>query len=97
MTLLIAFGLVAVLFLIGMFGGAAGLQWVFGVALPYLAVGVFVSGLAYRVLRWANVPVPFRIPTTCGQQRALPWIRHQRLETPHDTPSVIGQIGRAHV
>ncbi|MDH4043929.1 MAG: sulfate reduction electron transfer complex DsrMKJOP subunit DsrM [Gemmatimonadota bacterium] len=92
MTMLIAVGLVTALFLVGMLGAAAGLQWVFGVALPYLAVGMFVIGLAARVLRWANVPVPFRIPTTCGQQRSLAWIRPQRLENPPDTPSVIGRM-----
>lgn len=92
MTMLIALGLVTALFLVGMLGAAAGLQWVFGVALPYLAVSVFAVGLVARVLRWANVPVPFRIPTTCGQQRSLPWIRAQRFENPPDTRSVIGRM-----
>jgi nitrate reductase gamma subunit len=37
-------------------------------------------------------PVPFRIPTTCGQQRSLPWIRRNRLDNPHSTLGVIGRM-----
>ena len=41
---------------------------------PYLAVLILVEGLIYRVIQWARSPVPFRIPTTGGQGRSLPWI-----------------------
>jgi nitrate reductase gamma subunit len=60
----------------------AGLQPVLSVALPYLAAATFLAGLALRVWSWARSPVPFRIPTTCGQQRSLPWIRSARLDNP---------------
>jgi len=32
---------------------------------------------------WLRRPVPFRIPTTCGQEKSLEWIRYDRLESPH--------------
>jgi nitrate reductase gamma subunit len=92
MTVLVALALVMGVFLAGWLGAAAGGQWIVGVAVPYLAVTVFVLGLVARVLGWARVPVPFRITTTCGQQRALDWIPSQRLENPPDTWSVIGRM-----
>jgi nitrate reductase gamma subunit len=92
MTIVVALALVAAAFLAGLLGAAVGGQWIVGVAVPYLAVAVFVVGLVARVLGWARVPVPFRIPTTCGQQRSLDWIPGQRLENPPDTRSVIGRM-----
>ena len=44
-------------------------ETVFGVVLPYLALVLFLGGLIVRVVAWANIPVPFRIPTTSGQQK----------------------------
>ena len=92
MTILVALALVTGAFLAAWVGAAAGGQWIVGVAVPYLAAAIFVTGLVVRVLGWARVPVPFRIPTTCGQQRALAWIPGQRLENPPDTRSVIGRM-----
>jgi len=92
MNVLLALALVAGLFGLGMAGAASGLPWVVGVVLPYVAVGVFVVGLTYQVLRWAGIPVPFRIPTTCGQQRSLDWIRHQPLENPAGLRGVLGRM-----
>jgi nitrate reductase gamma subunit len=92
MNVSIAFALVAGLLGLGMFGAAAGLQTVFGVVLPYAAVTLFVVGLVWRVMAWARVPVPFRIPTTCGQQRSLPWIRQQKLENPHNGWTALGRM-----
>jgi [DsrC]-trisulfide reductase subunit M len=54
-----------------------------GVVLPYAAMVAFLAGIAYRVLRWANSPVPFHIPTTCGEQKSLPWIKSSWIESPH--------------
>jgi [DsrC]-trisulfide reductase subunit M len=64
--------------------GVAGWHAVFGVAIPYAAVLIFLVGLVWRVVTWARSPVPFRIPTTCGQQRSLPWISSSTLESPHN-------------
>jgi nitrate reductase gamma subunit len=62
------------------------------VALPYAAIALFLLGVILRVVRWARAPVPFRITTTCGQQRSLPWIRNQELESPSGTLGVIGRM-----
>ena len=64
----------------------------FGVAVPYAAVAVFVLGFIYRVLQWGKSPVPFCIPTTCGQQKSLPWIRQDKLENPVTTLQVVGRM-----
>ncbi len=58
----------------------------------YAAVLVFLVGVTRRVLRWAASPVPFRIPTTAGQQRSLPWIRDSRLDNPSSTAGAIGRM-----
>jgi nitrate reductase gamma subunit len=55
-------------------------------------VAVCVVGLAYRVLQWANVPVPFRIPTTCGQQKSLSWIPRAKLENPSTAAGAVGRM-----
>jgi hypothetical protein len=55
--------------------GAAHLNYLFGVLIPYAAFAIFIIGIISRVLQWAARPVPFRIPTTAGQQKSLPWIK----------------------
>ena len=62
--------------------GAARLDTLFGVVVPYAAVAVFALGFVWRVAQWARSPVPFRITTSCGQQKSLPWIRHSALDNP---------------
>ena len=64
-------------------GDANSSRVLLGVILPYAAMAAFLVGLAYRVLKWANSPVPFHIPTTCGQQKTLPWIKSSWIESPH--------------
>lgn len=92
MNILLPLATVAGLFLLGWLGSQQGLGWVFGVAVPYLAAALFFGGLILRVLRWANVPVPFRIPTTCGQQKSLDWIKQEKTENPDTTGNVIGRM-----
>ncbi len=78
--------LVAVLALVGLavLGvEAGGLYSLFGVIVPYIAIVLFLGGLIFRVLGWAKSPVPFRIPTTCGQQKSLPWIKSSKYDNPH--------------
>ncbi len=60
----------------------AGLRCLFGVIIPYAAILTFLAGFVLRVIKWARSPVPFRITTTCGQQKSLPWIKHNELENP---------------
>ena len=74
---------VIVLFLIAYLGAhVTGLQYVFGIVIPYLAIIAFVLGFAYRVINWSRAPVPFAIPTTGGQQKSLPWIKHAQFDSP---------------
>jgi nitrate reductase gamma subunit len=67
-------------------------QSVFGIVMPYLAVLLFIGGLIYRILKWGSSPVPFRIPTTCGQQKSLPWIKQSKLENPSGVMGVLGRM-----
>lgn len=60
--------------------------------LPYAAFTFFLVGFCWRVLRWASVPVPFRIPTTCGQQQSLPWIRPAKIDNPSSGPGVLARM-----
>lgn len=61
---------------------AIGLQVLFGIILPYLASILFITGFIYRIMGWAGSAVPFRIPTTCGQQKSMPWIQQARIDCP---------------
>ena len=82
----------------GVWGGRlAGvhLDWLFGVVVPYLAVLIFFVGIVYRVVKWGKSPVPFRIPTTCAQQKSHPWIKYgyaEKLDNPVSTAGVIGRM-----
>ncbi|HHD56260.1 MAG TPA: menaquinol oxidoreductase [Desulfobulbaceae bacterium] len=69
-----------------------GMQYFFGVAVPYLAMALFVGGFCYRVIQWAKSPVPFKIPTTCGQGYSLPWIKRDKLEAPLKTSEVVARM-----
>jgi len=81
---------VMVLFLLAYVGvEAAGLQILFGIIIPYLAVITFISGVIYRIVDWARSPVPFRIPTTGGQQHSLPWIKPAKFDNPFSAGGVI--------
>jgi nitrate reductase gamma subunit len=85
--------IVGVLILLGWAAVAgAGLVLLFGAIIPYAAFLIFIAGFVYRVVRWGRSPVPFRIPTTCGQQRSLPWIRANPLESPYTTAEVLGRM-----
>lgn len=82
---------VIVLFLIAYVGTqqGAGLQIVFGIVVPYLAVALFIVGFARRVIGWSRSAVPFRITTTCGQQPSLPWFKQAKIDNPSSTFGVI--------
>ena len=76
------------------FIGVWGLGWysLFGVIIPYVAIATFIVGLIYRVLKWARAPVPFHIPTVCGQQKSLPWIKANNIESPSNTVGIIARM-----
>jgi len=69
-----------------------GMQYLFGIVIPYLAIATFIIGFCYRVVHWAKSPVPFRIPTTCGQQYSLPWIKYSKLEAPTNASQVVARM-----
>ena len=84
---------VIILFLIAYLGAqVSGLQYVFGVVVPYLAILTFVVGFAYRVISWTRSPVPFAIPTTGGQQKSLPWVQHSQFDNPVKGWQVVGRM-----
>jgi len=84
-----AFIAVLVLFLIAWIGASIGLQWLFGVAIPYLAVLVFAVGFTRKVLGWSRSAVPFAIPTTGGQAKSFDWIQDAKLDNPSSKFGVI--------
>lgn len=85
--------IVTVLVLIPLVGvWAFDMRVLFGIIIPYLAFLTFFVGLIYRVIGWARSPVPFRIPTTGGQQKTLPWIKYNRFDNPSNTLGVIGRM-----
>ncbi len=69
-----------------------GMQYLFGVVIPYLAMAIFLGGVCYRVIQWGKSPVPFRIPTTCGQGYSLPWIKQNKLEAPTTAAQVVARM-----
>jgi len=59
-----------------------GAEFAFAVIIPCLALAAFFSGFIYRIIRWAQSPVPFSIPTVTGQEKSLPWIKDDKIESP---------------
>jgi len=90
-----AFSFLAVIALIliaGLGSQVPGMQYLFGVAVPYLAMMLFAGGFVYRVMQWAKSPVPFSIPTTCGQGVSLDFIKQNKLECPTKTSEVVARM-----
>lgn len=86
LSLLAVGGLILIAF-VGV--GAAHLNFLFGVIIPYAAFATFIVGIIYRVFKWGARPVPFRIPTTAGQEKSLPWIQQNKIDNPSSTLGVI--------
>lgn len=90
-----AFSFLAVIALVliaGLGSQIPGMPYLFGVALPYLAIMIFLGGFVYRVVNWGKSPVPFSIPTTCGQGKSLDFIKQDKLEAPFTTPEVVARM-----
>ena len=64
------------------------------VIIPYAIFVIFLAGFIYRVVKWWVTPVPFRIPTTCGQQKSLPWIKNNPVENPAGIAGVIMRMAQ---
>ncbi len=84
--------LVAIVALVVIGALGSNLPYVFGVIIPYIAIFAFIFGLIFRIIKWARSPVPFRIPTTCGQEKSLDWIKQNKLDNPSSTLGVIGRM-----
>jgi nitrate reductase gamma subunit len=91
----VLYSLIAVLLLV-LVGAVAGRgdagRAFIAVAIPYAALAIFLAGFCYRILRWAWTPVPFRIPTTCGQQKSLPWIKASSVDNPSTGWGVLARM-----
>ncbi|HKM80519.1 MAG TPA: sulfate reduction electron transfer complex DsrMKJOP subunit DsrM [Candidatus Acidoferrum sp.] len=91
----VLYSLIAVLLLV-LVGAVAGRgdtgRAFIAVAVPYAALAIFLAGFCYRILRWAWTPVPFRIPTTCGQQKSLPWIKASSVDNPSTGWGVLARM-----
>lgn len=93
MNLLIAFIAILILALLALgIAMSPSLIFILAVVLPYTAFAIFVCGVIYRLITWGKSPVPFRIPTTCGQEKSLSWIKRSPLENPAGIPGVIGRM-----
>ena len=85
---------VAALICAGILAGASTLTGtLLGVAVPYAACAIFLVGICARMWRWAATPVPFRIPTTCGQQKSLSWIKSATLDNPSTGMGAAARMG----
>ena len=67
-------------------------RYVFGIVIPYAAITIFVLGIIFRVLKWSFSPNPYRIPTTAGQQKSLPWIKQNKIDNPSSTLGVLARM-----
>jgi nitrate reductase gamma subunit len=70
----------------------ASLRFVLGVAVPLAALGIWVVGMVSRVVWWAKSPVPFRIPTTCGQQKSLGFVKANPVDNPQGLLGVVARM-----
>lgn len=66
--------------------GAAKMQTIFAYCIPGTAFLIFLVGFACKIISWAKRPVPFRIPTTGGQQMTLDWIPQNKWDNPTTGP-----------
>lgn len=89
MKAILSLMVVFIITIIGLAGGISqGSQLVFGFLIPYAALAIFIAGFISRLVIWSRAPVPFRIPTTCGQQESLSWIKSSKIENPSNAVGV---------
>lgn len=90
MGILFSFSVVIAIILLVFAGvSGAGLEVLFGIIFPYIALLIFVVGVTYRVVKWGSSAVPFRVPTTGGQQTSLPWIKANKIDNPVTSYGVV--------
>jgi len=81
--MLIAAVLTIMLGFIAWLGASIGLQYLFGVIIPFIALLVFIFGVIWRIVDWARSPVPYSIPIVGGQERSLSWIKPAYIDSPY--------------
>jgi len=82
--------LVFALVLIPIFGvGGANLKSIFGICVPATALAIFLVGFIYKIFNWGRSAVPFRIPTTGGQQQSFDWIKQDKWDNPSTGPQTV--------
>jgi len=90
LSIIVSFIAVVVVVIIPLIGvWALDLRALFGIIIPYAAIATFFVGIVVRVVDWGRSPVPFRIPTTAGQQWSFPWIKRSRVDNPKGLGGVI--------
>jgi nitrate reductase gamma subunit len=82
-SLILVLGLVV---LAALGAGAAKMHNIFAYCIPGTAFLIFVVGFLCKIMAWAKRPVPFRIPTTGGQQETLGWIKQNKWDNPSTGP-----------
>lgn len=87
---IIVIGLLIIIPVVGVH--VLGLYNFFGIFIPYSAFVFFICALIYRIVGWAKSPQPFCIPTVCGQQKSLPWIKSNNTESPSTPWDVIKRM-----
>jgi nitrate reductase gamma subunit len=93
MNVLYSLLLVLALVVIPLVGaGALGWHTLFGVFIPVVSVVIFLAGFVYRVMDWGRSAVPFRIPTTGGQQESFSWVKQSKLDNPTTTAGTVGRM-----
>ena len=92
MKILYPFVAVIGLMVVAYLGVMVGMESLFGIVFPYLAFLIFVGGFINKVVGWAKSPVPYRIPTTCGQGKSLSWIKDAPVDCPTTTFGVVQRM-----
>lgn len=69
-----------------------GQAYLFAVIIPLASLTILIGGFLLRLVNWFIRPVPFRIPTTCGQEKSLDWIRQEKFENPSHLWQVVVRV-----
>ena len=69
-----------------------GTRWPLLLLLPAAGLIGFVAGFVCKLVGWIRAPVPFRIPLTAGQHRALAGFTQDRLANPHRAWEVMMRV-----
>jgi nitrate reductase gamma subunit len=69
-----------------------GTRWPLLLLAPAAGLLGFVAGFVCKLAGWIRAPVPFRIPLTAGQHRALVGLPRSRLANPHRAWEVVLRV-----